>query len=508
MEWQINDQWTAILEYSSDAYDLETENADFDRRSPFNFGLNYRPRPGIDLGVYALYGSTFGVMATFTGNPKDPPFQGGREDAPPPVSPRQGGTVDLAAWGLPSTQLEGASPATLREQVAAAFEREGLRLDGFRIEEDEVRVAFSNDSFDSQPQALGRASRILAAILPAEVETFTLQPLVYGTGTSTISLARSDLESLEFDPDRIWRSFVRADIQDAGDLEFAEFVSGGYPASGWSVRPYIAPAFFDPDDPFRADFGLDFGASYTAMPGLVFSGNYRLKLFGNRDESTRVSDSVLPHVRSDIVEYDKQGASYLSHLTAEYFFRPGANLFGRATVGYLERMYAGASAELLWKPIDGPIAFGGELNYAVQRDFEGGFGLQDYDVVTGRLSAYYEFEGGYFAQVDAGRYLAGDYGATVTFSRDFANGVRIGAFATLTDVSYEDFGEGSFDKGIFFQVPFAWMAGVPSRRGYGTVIRPLQRDGGAWLDVRNRLYPTVKDYQKPVLRERWSGFWR
>ena len=54
-----------------------------------------------------------------------------------------------------------------------------------------------------------------------------------------------------------------------------------------------------------------------------------------------------------------------------------------------------------------------------------------------------------------GRYLAGDDGITIDFSKRFKNGFKLGAFATFTDVSSEDFGEGSFDKGIYVAIPLS-----------------------------------------------------
>ncbi|RYH10108.1 YjbH domain-containing protein [Tropicimonas sp. IMCC6043] len=508
LEWKVSESVSAILEYSSDAYEEEVARTGFERESPFNFGLTYRPRPGIDIGLYSLYGSSFGISATFTANPTDLPFKGAREPAPPPVAPRAGSAVDLSAWNLPDRQIPASAPASIRDAVARGLEGQGMRFDGLEIRGSVARVAYTNTRFDAQTQALGRAARVMAATLPPEVETFELQPLVYGMPTSTITIARSDLEELEFAPDRIWQSYVRADIADAGDLAFAEFTAGAYPQHEWSVRPFIAPPYFVSDAPLQVNVGLDFGASYTPAPGLVFSGVYRQTLAGSQDDWDHDSGSDLPHVRSDITRYEKDGRSYLSYLTAEYFFRPGPNLYGRATVGYLERMYGGVSTELLWKPTEGPLAFGAELNYARQRDFDGGFGFRDYDVVTGHVGAYYDFGEGYAAQVDVGRYLAGDYGASLYLSREFANGVRFGAFATRTDVSYEDFGEGSYDKGIFFEIPFAWVAGIPSRDGYAAAFRPVQGDGGARLDVRNRLYEIVKDFQDPELRQRWAGYWR
>lgn len=56
--------------------------------------------------------------------------------------------------------------------------------------------------------------------------------------------------------------------------------------------------------------------------------------------------------------------------------------------------------------------------------------------------------------LQAGRYLAKDLGATLRVSRSFSNGSSMGAFATKTNVSAAQFGEGSFNKGMFWSVPF------------------------------------------------------
>ena len=136
---------------------------------------------------------------------------------------------------------------------------------------------------------------------------------------------------------------------------------------------------------------------------------------------------------------------------------------------------------------------GVELNYVKQRDFDQRLGFQDYSIVTGHVSGYYKFENGFMAQLDVGRYLAGDFGATLSLDREFANGWKIGAFATLTDVPFDDFGEGSFDKGIRLEIPFAWATGKQTRKSYKNTIRPILRDGGARLDVDGRLYDSVRE---------------
>ena len=63
VEWRTPiDKLTLKAEVSSDAYTREQQEPEFDfeRKSPINFGAEYRLRPGITLGGYYMYGSTVG----------------------------------------------------------------------------------------------------------------------------------------------------------------------------------------------------------------------------------------------------------------------------------------------------------------------------------------------------------------------------------------------------------------------------------------------------------------
>ena len=59
--------------------------------------------------------------------------------------------------------------------------------------------------------------------------------------------------------------------------------------------------------------------------------------------------------------------------------------------------------------------------------------------------------------------LAGDWGATTTISRKFGSGWEVGGYITLTDVPFDTFGEGSFDKAIYVSAPIDWFISSPSR---------------------------------------------
>ena len=62
----------------------------------------------------------------------------------------------------------------------------------------------------------------------------------------------------------------------------------------------------------------------------------------------------------------------------------------------------------------------------------------------------------------------------------------MGAFVSFTDVTSEQFGEGSFDKGIFFTIPIG-----KSNRLSSFHWRPLTKDPAAKLIRKNDLYNLV-----------------
>lgn len=240
-----------------------------------------------------------------------------------------------------------------------------------------------------------------------------------------------------------------------------------------------------------------------------------MRVLGNLDEINRPSNSRLPRVRTTQAAYNYRFGPTVDQLVLIKNARLAPNWYGRATLGYFELQYAGLSGEVLWKPVDSRLGIGAELNWVQLRATDGRFGFESHNTrsgeiphVNGHVSAYYEFNNGFLGKVHAGRYLAGDWGATLEVSREFNNGWLIGAFATKTNVSSTDFGEGSFDKGFFFRIPFSWILGNETKRGYSNLIRPIQRDGGQRVVVPGRLYETVRQPHRANVAASWGKFWK
>lgn len=142
-----------------------------------------------------------------------------------------------------------------------------------------------------------------------------------------------------------------------------------------------------------------------------------------------------------------------------------------------------------------------------QRDFDQKFDFIDYEATTGHLSFYYEAPWqNILAQVSVGQYLAEDRGVTFDMSRRFANGARVGAWATFTNVSSEDFGEGSFDKGFYIYMPFDLFLPRSMRGGTTFSFRPLTRDGGQKVRDGKPLYFMYDRSQKNRLYNAPQGY--
>ena len=503
LEWKISPKLTFVAEYSSDGYTREVGNGSFDHASPFNFGLNYRPSDKFELSAYSLYGSDFGFTLTTVIDPKTRSAVGGLESAPLPVRVRSGAAKAARSWNK-----DALPDATLTAALTQVFATEGVELNGIEIEDRRIRVRYTNTKYRSEVQAMGRLARMLSQGAPDSVEEFVFEPMQRGVPMSSTVIKRSDLEALENQPGAVEEIFVRAEtsdvVRDAGLVPVQ-------PASSrfeWGLLPYGEITLFDSENPAAIELGVEASARYEIRPNIVLAGAVRKEIANNRKGLGEIKPSTLPPVRRNAPFYAVEGDPGIEYLTLSVYGNPAPQVYSRTTVGYLERMHGGISTEVLWKPVNSDFAIGAELNYSMQRDFDMLFGFQDYDVVTGHVSGYWDLKNGFHAQVDVGRYLAGDWGATVTVDREFENGWRVGAYATLTDVPFEDFGEGSFDKGILLTIPTDWATGQPTRRKITTKLSSLTRDGGARLNVEGRLYDVVRDGHFDDYGDSWGRFWR
>lgn len=497
VNWEITERWSASAEYSSDALETEKTLGLADPSSPMNFGLSYTTESGNRFTLAWLHGESIGFGAHFPLNPKRSAAPTGTEPGPVPVARRNRAELNDFTWITPGIDAEAAA------LIAPGLEEDGIILRDLKLEARRVSVAVENDRFAAHPQAIGRVARVLSRAMPTSVSEFRITligdddlPL------SQVILDRDDVERLEFAPAEAM--LARTTIGAAPSPLRLPDEAG---ALTWSLLPYVAVTYFNPDNPADIEGGLRLAGRYELPLGLVAEGAIQATLLGKGGGDGPSAPGSLPQVRTDGAAYAENELS-LASATVSHLGRVSPDVYTRVTAGYLERAYAGVASEVLWKPVDSRLGFGLELAYAKKRDYDDWFGLADYDTVTGFASAYYEFDNGLLAQLDIGKYLAGDVGATFSLAREFDNGWQVGAFVTRTDASFEEFGEGSFDKGIRVTIPLEWATGTPSRNRSSLALRSLTRDGGARVSTGTGLYERVREGHAAELGDRWDRFWR
>ena len=409
----------------------------------------------------------------------------------------------------------GASSPPAPDYAARIFR--GLKAQGYRayavyISDLSATVYISHVAFRQPARNVGRVARVMANNLPPSVEAITVVGMADGVKTSKVTVIRHDLEKAaeqEGSPSEIWANAEMSAPAAGLDLPTGAVKNKkAYPHFSWSLAPGLRQHIGDINEGvYLADLSAVLSTKVDLLPGLSIRAVANKFIVGNLNHIHRQSNSVLPHVRSDIVQYLQHGRSGVTRLQADYLFSPMKNVYARISAGLFEWMYGGVGGEVLYRPFDGRFGVGLDVNWVKQRDFNVLFDFRHYSVVTGHLSFYYDLPVyGLQTAVHIGRYLAGDRGVTFDLSRRFENGIRVGAFATFTNVSAKDFGEGSFDKGFYMVIPLDLFMLKSSKSAARFEFRPLTRDGGQMLDITPRLNDLVTRDNKSALTRDWTDF--
>ena len=389
---------------------------------------------------------------------------------------------DINYVTIDATSQSGRNSASAIEKTKAGAQRQGLIIQAAEIKGATATIYYSNVRYFSEDDAVNRLTRVLMNAMPPEVEQFRLIATLGGLPQKEFDVLRSQVERGIVQENTVnLAKHVQLLPAPLNNPVLTKSEAGTYPRHSWYFFPAFRQEFFDPDRPLGLQFVVGAAGTVELMPGLSLEAVVEATLYGNFN-TLRPAGSDLPHVRTDFLEYYSKGGNGIGALTANYRYRITPEITAIVRAGYLESMYAGAGGEVLWRPLGERWAIGADLYEVQKRGFDRLFDLQNYRIMTGHVSLYYASP---WYQINAalrvGRYLAGDRGYTLELTRRFSTGVEIGAFFTKTNVTAEQFGEGSFDKGFILRFPIGYILPVNTQAEVGMDIRPVQRDGGQRL---------------------------
>jgi len=251
--------------------------------------------------------------------------------------------------------------------------------------------------------------------------------------------------------------------------------------------------FNDPSGAFHYDIFSLLQYHKHIHHGLFLKTSARLTLLEDVSDVTLTSNSLLPHVRSDVAEYKKGDPLRLNDLLLNQYFHPARGVFGRYSAGYYEEMYGGSGGQLLYLPQQGNWATDLSVDWLKQREPGGELNFRHYTVVTALGAFHYRLPRlGLTATTRVGRFLAGDEGARFELKRRFRSGIELGAWYTITNKK-DITSPGSpnnpyYDKGVFISVPLSSMLTKDSQDRANLSLAPWTRDVGQMVESPDDLY--------------------
>tara|TARA_B100000900_G_scaffold332893_1_gene293834 strand:- start:3175 stop:5085 length:1911 start_codon:yes stop_codon:yes gene_type:complete len=279
-----------------------------------------------------------------------------------------------------------------------------------------------------------------------------------------------------------------------------------FPVIFSSTSPTIFSHIGNPEKFYFGGVKLQNVSEIQFSRNLLLSSEINYSLYNNIQDTLSGPASSMQHVRSDLVQYLKEDDITIGRLQLDYIWSPFKDIYTKVSAGIFEPMYGGFGGEILYKPFKYNFTLGGELFYVKQRSFDQKFKFKKYKTTTGHINIGYIFKGGIESNLSFGRYLAKDDGYTFDIGRRTKSGFKAGIYFTRTNVPAELFGEGSFDKGFYFQIPMDIFSS-DYRGNYSTFkLSPLTRDGGAKLIHDKDLKGLIYNSSKYELMNQWNGF--
>ncbi|MFE4112281.1 YjbH domain-containing protein [Kosakonia sp. YIM B13611] len=473
------------LEYEGNNYQQDFAGK-LPQRSKVNVGAIYRVTDWADINLSYERGNTWMFGFTLRNNFNDlrPSYN---DNARPKYQPQPQDAI--------------LQHSVVANQLTLLKYNAGLTDPQIQVKGDTLYVTGEQVKYRNTQEGVERANRIVMNDLPDGIRTIRvtenrLNMPVVTTETDVASLKRH----LEGEP-------LGQDTELVQKRETP--IVPDKPEQGWyidkssfdfHIDPVLNQSLGGPEGFYMYQIGVMATADWWLTDHLLTTGSLFGNLANNYDKFNYTNppkDSALPRVRTRVREY-VQNDIYVNNMQANYFQYLGNNFYGQVYAGYLETMYGGAGAELLWRPVDSHWAFGINGNYVKQRDWRSAQDMMkftDYSVKTGHFTAYWTpwFADNVLVKASFGQYLAGDKGVTVDVSKHFDSGIVVGAYATKTNVSAAQYGEGDFTKGVYISVPLDLFSTGPTRSRAGIGWTPLTRDGGQMLGRKFELYNMTND---------------
>ena len=483
-----------IAEYDSSSPDKSTISP-LEVKSNFNLGLNYHVSNNLQLGLSFERGTNFRMSFSLKGN-----FLKDTISKPPPKN--------IIALSKEQKKKSFENPDIFYRSLNKSLRDEKIFIQSATLKDAEVSVAIASSRFSNIPRMSGRSAAIISALASEDVDRMNIHVMNGDLEIATLKINRNKFDAAKAfkgSPQEVLKvSLIDSNSNNPliSDSDFNPRID--FPEFSWTMSPALKHQIGGPEGFYLGQIFWKTDTTIKFRRNLSLYTSFGINLYDTFNDLKNPSQSNIPHVRSDIQDYLSEGKNNLQRMKLEYMFSPFKDIYMRADLGLIEEMFGGFGGEILYRPIDNDYSLGLSVHRVKQRGYKQRFSFKEYETTTGHASLYYDFPMGISSQISIGRYLAGDKGATIDLSRRFTSGFVLGIFATKTELSAEEFGEGTFDKGFYFSIPTSLFYSDFRTGNISFGLHPLTKDGGAFLIQHNSLFSILGDSSKNSILRDWK----
>ena len=458
--------------------------------SDINIGFSYSFNKFLTLDASYIKGNTFNlsftVGATFNGKLRDKPK----------FKPT-----------LKTKENNEKSELIFYEDLLYNLNNNNLLLQTASLSREKLDISISTSQHRNAIRSSSYAGSIASKVSQdhnIDISQINISHINVGIELNNITYIASHLDKSKNTPIEIIERYTKLDSGNVDGFKDHKFQpSVKFPVVFSSFSPVLVSNIGNPEKFYFWGLDLQNTAEVQFNRNLIISSEINYSLYNNFQDTISGPASNMEHVRTDKVQYLKNANLYIKRLQLDYIWSPQKDTYAKLSGGFFEGMFGGFGGQMLYKPFEGNFNISFEAFYVKQRDYDQTFKFRKYKTTTAHLNLGYMLPKGIETNISYGRYLAKDDGFTFDLSRRTKSGFKAGIYFTRTNVSAELFGEGSFDKGFYFQVPMDLFS-KDYKGGYSNFkLSPLTRDGGAKLEFDKDLRGLIYNSSLKELKESW-----
>lgn len=483
------------LDYGADRYTAEQASFNYKSPSPWAIGLSYTPTDWINTGI-AIQGTDkiMGRLSIQSTPEKWPLTYKSHTPSKQLYKHRSHQNSDIAG-------------------IIEATRNEDIHLSNIHISKHSLFTEIEIPEGVNTPQHIGRAIRHISARSDIDIEEFIITPIHQNLRAKSIKIMRKDIENYvnknQSSPQEIWNNteFITAKKNKNKNNE-SGINTGISKNTSYNITLDNQLSLSEEDSGVLYRTSLITGVKTSPFLGFFTGASLRLNIKDNLQKLDALRPPSFPTIKGNVNDFTNEHLSVENaHLTFAHSLSPSWHT--AISAGYLEEFYAGAGAQILYRPFSSRFALGAEIWQVAKRapNTFMNVGLNGTTTTTGHINAWYDIPHHEITlKASVGRFLATDIGASLGLQKQFKNGATLDTGISISNRADTDIFGGTTHAHhhITLNLPIGSLKHFPQNSKITNTMAPFGRNSAQSLKKPFDVYQKTESLSLKHIADHWS----